>query len=284
VSRRGALAALALAACGGGKHAPAPPAEPTLIKGDAPPRLYLANPGAPAGAPAGGAYLAYCDGPAEELTVVDQDGVVALARPAGGGTHGECSAWTFDDNYATTREVRTGAVELVLQCRPGVDEVTCAAARDKFWGSLNVRCPDDTCDAAGNPSCFYTGAGCAGRGAAYDVWYQRRWVDRLAASKLVDFGFQQTLVVQGLTLSAKARAVDAAAVAWTTAPAGRKPYLAVDADGDGQADVVTDTMFAAAEGSRAYDTWVRAERCADLAHGGWCRVAHETIVLCDDHE
>ncbi len=268
------LLAVGLAACGGGQRSVRLAADSALLAGDASPRLYLAS-HAP---PASGLYVGYGAGRASALTVVDQDGVVAMAKPASAAAAGACSSWTLQDQYAVTREVRTGPVELVLQCRPGVDQATCAAARDKFWGSLNVRCPDSTCDAAGNPACFYTAAGCAGRGEAYDAWHQRRWVDRLDAARLIDFGFQQAVVAQGLKLPPAAHTVDPAAVVWTTAPAGRTPYLALDADGDGQADVVTDTV--AADGARAYDTWVRADRCTDLAHGGWCRVGHETVVLC----
>jgi hypothetical protein len=266
------LLAAAVAACGGGQRART--TTNALVSGDAPPRLYLAS-HAP---PASGLYVGYGAARAAKLTVVDQDGVVAMAKPASPVAAKACSSWTLQDQYAVTREVRTGPVELVLQCRPGVDQATCAAARDKFWDSLHVPCPDDTCDAAGNPTCFYDAAACSNLGAAYQRWYQRK-SDRVAAASMINFGFQQTVVAQGLKLPAAAHTVDPAAVVWTTAPAGRTPYLAIDADGDGQADVVTDTV-AAGDGALAYDTWVRAAGCADLAHGGWCRVGQATVVLC----
>lgn len=265
---------LALAACGGGKHVAGP------LSGDAPPRLYVASHGQRSGDEPGGRYVGYGAGPAEALTVVDQDGLVALARPSGGGTEGECESGTLNDEYQVTRAIRTDPVEIVLACRPGVDEDTCAGARQQFWSSLTVECPDATCDQLGNPSCSYTATGCVG--PQYDAWRQRRVGDRVAAAESLDLGFQQTVVVQGLRLSDKARVVDAAAVRWISAPAGHRPYLALDTDGDGGADVVTDTSFDAATGARSYDTWLRAARCTDLAHDGWCRVAHEAVVVCGD--
>jgi len=265
---------LALVACGGSHHPVGP------LAGDAPPRLYLASYGQRSGDVAGGRYVGYGPGPAEALTVVDQDGLVALARPSGGGTEGECESGALDDEYQVTRAIRTDPVEIVLQCRPGVDDATCDGARQQFWSSLTVECPDDTCDALGNPSCSYTATGCVG--PQYDAWRQRRVGDRVAAAESLDLGFQQTVVAQGLRLSDRSRVVDAAAVAWATAPAGRQPYLALDTDGDGVADIVTDTVVDAATGERSYDTWLRAARCTDLAHDGWCRVAHDTVVLCAD--
>jgi hypothetical protein len=94
--------------------------------------------------------------------------------------------------------------------------------------------------------------------------------------------FSQTLLVHGLRLTESARTVDPALIDWSAAP-GRRPYMAVDADGDGTADVVTDTVYLTHAHKRAYDTWIRLSSCEDLAHGGWCRVAHEEIAICGDH-
>jgi hypothetical protein len=150
----------------------------------------------------------------------------------------------------------------------------CTAARALL--ATPPTCPVPDCFEA----CEGTGSGCYGD-PVYDAW-QNTLDDHRRARYLVGGGdtFRLSVAVEGIAVSAAARVLDPHLVPWDGRGQGRMPYLAVDDDGDGDADIVTDTRACPAEGTRCYDTFVRGADCADEGLTGWCRVGHDPASIC----
>ena len=240
---------------------PAQPQQPLpvteLLVGDVPPRLYsglfhLAG----EGFPAGGTFVPYgAIPPGTQITVLDEHGVIGRGQATGASALGpeQCSSWTFSRAYEVTDLDRPGSIDIEPICREGVSAEDCRAAIDAY---KFPPCPNDTCDDHGIEEA------------------------RMAAMKVLTFPFSTRLVAQGLRLSAGAKVLAPGLVPWSMAD--RNVYMAIDADEDGKADIVTDTHYLNDAGMRAYDTWVKMKPCEDLAHDDWCRVAHEQLVICGD--
>lgn len=132
------------------------------------------------------------------------------------------------------------------------------------------------------PPCYYTGSGCYA--LPHDMATLQQIERSMAELPGGNPGPAHVVALQGLTVPATARSLDPDSFGWP-----RNVYMAVDLDGDGAPDLITESELCEEQDpsrpvQRCYDTWQRTDHCSGIRDDAFCRIRRDRVVICDDPE